>query len=388
MRLGLALLLAAAALPGAAGAQRLVWIDTYYNAPAIRELNLDGSGYASFPLGAGSLPEALALDAHAEQLYFADAAWNAAAIHRANGDLGGIASVVAGQKCMLGLAVNPSNGRMYWTTTVGPSGPAIMSANLDGSGVALVLSLGAASVPRAIAVDATRGRLYVADFGQRAILACNLDGSAFGALAAFGAPARPWGAVVDPAANLVYWSDYATGQIFRVPAPGGAITTVQSGLNNPTDLALDPAAGTIYWAEAVRGGQRIARSPAAGGAVTPVTSALSAYGGLAIDPARRTAVPPGDAPITAVAFGPARPSPSRGAGALELALPRPARVTLVVTDVQGRAVATLREGAEPAGRQVIAWDARLSGRPAAPGVYFARLRTGSGEWVRRIVLAR
>jgi hypothetical protein len=384
----LAVALASMAAAPAARAQRLVWVDTYYHAPALREQNLDGSGFASFSLPAGTLPEALARDPQTDQFYFADAAWLGAAIHRASGTLGVISTPVTGQHSILGLAVHPTNGRMYWTVTAGTTGPAIVSSNLDGSGFVTLATLPAGSTPRGIAVDGVHGKLYVADFARRLILACNLDGSGLATLLGFSAPARPWGIAVDPASSLLYWCDYAGGLLQRSSTSGGGVTTLEAGLGNPTDVALDPAGGNVYWVEAALHAQRIRRAALAGGAITLVSSMVSAHGGLVVDRSRNTAVESGEAPVTRVEFGPARPSPATGPVSFTLALPEPARVSLVVVDVQGRAVATLRDGMQSAGRTVVAWDARASGRPAAPGVYFARMRTGNGEWVRRIVIER
>jgi hypothetical protein len=59
----------------------------------------------------------------------------------------------------------------------------------------------------------------------------------------------------------------------------------------------------------------------------------------------------------------------------------------MVIDVTGREVATLIDGWQSPGRHELVWE-RRGGRVAAPpGVYFAQLRVGNEERVRRFVLA-
>jgi hypothetical protein len=114
------------------------------------------------------------------------------------------------------------------------------------------------------------------------------------------------------------------------------------------------------------------------------------YGGLVVDPRRSAGVGPGEppAPPAELAFGPATPTPTRGGVRFALALPRAARVTLAITDVSGRTVATPADENMGAGSRLLAWDGRTADGPAAPGLYFARLRVEGHESVRRVVIAR
>jgi len=70
-------------------------------------------------------------------------------------------------------------------------------------------------------------------------------------------------------------------------------------------------------------------------------------------------------------------------------LPRAARVNLSVLDVSGRLVETLVDGAFPAGRQRVAWDACAGGRRIGSGVYFCVLRAdGEPERTQRMLVVR
>jgi hypothetical protein len=64
----------------------------------------------------------------------------------------------------------------------------------------------------------------------------------------------------------------------------------------------------------------------------------------------------------------AYPSPFNPATVLRFALPSPCKVSFVVYDILGRAVANLASGYFEAGYHSVTWDASSS----ASGVYFAR----------------
>jgi flagellar hook assembly protein FlgD len=62
---------------------------------------------------------------------------------------------------------------------------------------------------------------------------------------------------------------------------------------------------------------------------------------------------------------------------------------LSVFDVTGRRVATLVDGAMPAGEHVAEWDGRtIGGGHAGAGVYFTKLQTKNGFRTRKMVMIR
>jgi hypothetical protein len=83
------------------------------------------------------------------------------------------------------------------------------------------------------------------------------------------------------------------------------------------------------------------------------------------------------------------PNPLRASCAMQLALPRAARVALAVYDQQGRRVRTLVAGAQPAGEQTVVWDGRdEGGRGVASGIYFVRCEAEGRTFTRRIAAIR
>jgi hypothetical protein len=84
-----------------------------------------------------------------------------------------------------------------------------------------------------------------------------------------------------------------------------------------------------------------------------------------------------------------RPNPSAGDATISFTLPAAARVVLDVIDVRGARVVTLIDTRADAGRHSKVWDGRdASGRSAAPGVYFLRLRADDSRLVRKLLRVR
>ena len=92
-----------------------------------------------------------------------------------------------------------------------------------------------------------------------------------------------------------------------------------------------------------------------------------------------------------VAFGLSAPAPNpfNSETVLRFGLPRVQRVTLTIYDVLGRPVQTLAEEPLEPGSYTVTWNGRdAAGRPAASGVYFARLRAGESVLAQRLTLVR
>jgi len=102
------------------------------------------------------------------------------------------------------------------------------------------------------------------------------------------------------------------------------------------------------------------------------------------------AVPEGDGVPRATSLDAARPNPFGERLLLHYGLPVSSHVRLSVFDLQGRRVATVVDGVQPAGWHSAVWNGNdVAGRLVASGMYFARLEAaGGGTQVRKIVVAR
>jgi len=94
-------------------------------------------------------------------------------------------------------------------------------------------------------------------------------------------------------------------------------------------------------------------------------------------------------PPPVLALGQNYPNPFNPQTRIHYALPCAEEARLSIFDVQGREVALLLAGTQPAGEGVVDWDGRDgTGRPAPSGVYFARLAACGELLSRKITLAR
>ena len=124
---------------------------------------------------------------------------------------------------------------------------------------------------------------------------------------------------------------------------------------------------------------------------TPYVYKLSAVDSHGNESAFATLVPAGtlatDGPAlpAEVWFGMPSPNPARAGTMLRFGLPRAARVSLALFDQQGRRVRGLLDGALEAGVHEARWDgAGEDGRPAPPGMYFARFEADGHSFTRRL----
>ena len=140
--------------------------------------------------------------------------------------------------------------------------------------------------PTDIAVNPADGRLYWTEFSGR-IRRVNLDSTGLGALV----PdiGSPYGIVV--ADHKVYWAeevDEYSGKIQRANLNGTKVETLATVQGLPTGISIDTAAGKIYWANSLGG---IQRTDINGGEVEAVVSGITAPGDFVLVPDAQRAVP-------------------------------------------------------------------------------------------------
>ncbi len=377
-------LLAALALSWAmpAAAQQLFWLDTRYASPTIHRCNPDGSASVSAALPPGTLPEGLSLDPVQVHLYWSEAAWSGARVRSSYLNFASQATVLGGASALRGLAVDEQSRRLFWSSSNLATGPGIWRSYLDGTSAQKIVALGGASNPRGVALDLPTNKVYWTDLDQNTISWANLDGSGAAIFLELGAGAAPWGIAVDTQNQVLYWTEYGSGRLLRVPAGGGLVTAIESGLGNPTYLALDVAGNHVFWSEAAAGAQRIQRAALTGGAITNLGQPATTYGGLAFAPLAVLGAPTVAPQVRVSSLSAVSPNPARGTARLDYALAHETPVRLSVLDVQGREVAVLATGVQSAGAHSAAWTA------PAPGVYFVRLSAEGRLWKERFAVVR
>ncbi|HCW77245.1 MAG TPA: hypothetical protein DHU63_12005 [Candidatus Marinimicrobia bacterium] len=80
------------------------------------------------------------------------------------------------------------------------------------------------------------------------------------------------------------------------------------------------------------------------------------------------------------------PNPFNPSTTLRYSLPEKSQVTLVIFDIRGNAIRTIKEGDLSSGWHEWLWDGRgESGQLVATGIYFARLQAGANSRVIKMV---
>jgi glucose/arabinose dehydrogenase len=124
------------------------------------------------------------------------------------------------------------------------------------------------------------------------------------------------------------------------------------------------------------------------GAVVETTEVNNVFTGtIEVVPGSGTTGVEGGLPA-ALDLSPAWPNPTHDGIALTLALPVAAEVRFSVHDIQGREVWRDRTTRLEPGRRQLAWNGRTRGRPAAPGLYLARVVVEGRALTRQFVLLR
>ena len=127
--------------------------------------------------------------------------------------------------------------RIYGANTSG----GIYRANLDGSGTEFLVS---EEQPLGIAVNPRDGKLYWTSIASAYIRRANLDGSAVETIV--DDLRFPNSLTLDPVARKIYWTDNRSHLIQRADLDGANVEILVDS-NQPLSIALDLAAGKMYW---------------------------------------------------------------------------------------------------------------------------------------------
>ena len=180
-----------------------------------------------------------------------------------------------------GIAIHPETGRMFWTN-MGMSNGTIMSANADGSDLRTVVPTGHTTTPKQLALDPVGNKLYWGDRDDPKIMRANLDGSGI-EIIIDGDLMSPVGLALDPVGRWIYFTDRYAENIKRSRLDGSGVEIVVGSTVYPTDIAVDPAGGHMYWASRTLG--EIYRARLDGSHIETIVTGLNQPIGVTVDPA-------------------------------------------------------------------------------------------------------
>lgn len=208
-----------------------IYFSDFENSDAgkIWRMNVDGSGMEELVSGISD-PYSVVINITGGKIYWADDAGN---ISRANLDGSALERefihIADGQ--MRGIAYDSKNDIIYFYEV---NNEDLYAAKSDGTGVAKIIQ---GAYGYCIFVDEVNGKLYYEDRNEPAIMQANLDGSGIIKFAAVPGT-RVHGMAIDYDANKFYWADRDKGTIKRANLDGTSEETFLSGLRSPRGMFI------------------------------------------------------------------------------------------------------------------------------------------------------
>ena len=144
-----------------------------------------------------------------------------------------------------GIVVDTANGKLYWIERGNNTGGTVRRANMNGSHLEIVKRL--PSTARGIAIDSTRGKIYLTN-ARNKISRLNLDGSNFQSNFITGLKS-PENITIDTENGKIYWSEEA--DLKRANLNGSNRQRITTGSAPVTGIAI--AGDKIYWSEMSKG---------------------------------------------------------------------------------------------------------------------------------------
>lgn len=218
-----------------------------------------------------NVPNVTCITIAEEKIYWGEQLSNRSGrVRRANLDGTNMEEIRSVTGVPLGIAVDPEDGRIYWTNSRGQ----IQRVNINGTGFQnLITQL---RDPTHIAFDVTDQQFYWSESGR--IRRANLDG---GNRQVVTLSSNPIGGI-SIANDKIYWTEQTSktsGNIRRANLNGSRAEVLTRLRSMPLGIAVDASARKIYWANS-RG--RIQRSSLNGSFIKTIIDGLGMPSALAI----------------------------------------------------------------------------------------------------------
>ena len=332
----------------------------------------------------------VAVDATNGKVYFTEKVGDKAGkIHRANLDGSNLEMLVAPRAGIpLDLAIDPTGQKLYWTDSLGR----IRRANLNGKRVKnLIQNLNS---PEAIALDVAGNKIYYAE--PDSLWRANLNGRNRTELVTdLKTPGR-----ITIANNKMYWTEKTgakTGTVKRANLDGTKVEELIALRSVPFGLSVDSANGMSYWTDS---SGRIQRLNLKNSKVHTVVTGLDTPGDftLGIEPVIAPAAPryagSGSTNPEATQLLANYPNPFNPETWIPYELATATDVQILIYDTRGTVVRRLELGHQPAGSytsqsRAAYWDGHNDlGEPVASGIYFYQLQADGLLYLRKMVILK
>lgn len=257
-------------------AQKMYWVDG--GTSTIQQANLDGTDVVDIYSTVSSFLNGIAMDFNARKLYWTEFSQE---IRRADPD-GSNSETLVDTCCPEGIALDNSEGKMYWTFHVDfISG--IQRANMDGSSSETIVPLDSDNV-NGITFDPVESKIYWTHVSRGWISRSNLDGSDL-EMPWMDGLQKPFDIVVDHLDRKIYWTGVSSsGKIQRTNLDGSNTIDILSGLSFPLGIALDINNHKMYWTQGIKSPNgSIFRANMNGTGIELLVSGLSSPSSITLD---------------------------------------------------------------------------------------------------------
>ncbi len=351
-------------------ATMVFWIEDNFSSPRLIKADQNGSIQSTLPLGAQSLPQALAIRPQTNVIYWTELSFINAHVKAVGPTLSDTGILVSLQSCARGIAIDSANNKIYWTSTNLSTGPGIFRSNPDGSSQEQIEFFGSSSThtPFGIAINEKTQTLYWADFSTGVI---EKDSAA--ALAPFTSAVTglsgPLGVVIDQDSGNIFWTDANAGTIGRSTLTGANKATIVANCASPRYITLDKRTRRLFWTEYGSGVVRSANLDGTDTAIVAHTSYPPVGIGVVSDmPVFSNAM---NEPRTPKTYSVSFSHGDRFSNAIVhiiYQLPKASMVSLELFDAQSRKVNSTRSSMQSAGF----YQHNINLSPLAQGVYCIR----------------
>lgn len=215
-----------------------------YGNNVIKKLPLDGSGVSTTILNiTGKAGVGLAYDNANDKIYFSDfEVTGSGNIWRMNGDGTGLQSIASGLTDPYGIALDLTNGKIYWADDLGN----ISRSNLDGTSLQTGIVNIAGAQMRAVALDVPNNKMYFYEVNAEKLYSANLDGSNPTAIIS---GSYGYSILIDHLNGKIYYDERNSGTIKRADLTGAGAITIATTSSRIYGLAIDNDSGKLYWSD-------------------------------------------------------------------------------------------------------------------------------------------
>ena len=237
-----------------------------------------------------------------------------------------------------GIAVDPSQEKIYWSQLGSKRTTAIFCADLNGQNIEMPVD--SLDYPDDIALNLRDNKIFWTELSQdyRAVRCANLDGSDVQNVVT--GLERPSGIALDVDGGKVYWIEREPGKIKRANLDGTDIEELYTGLSSPYRLALSFENSGTTGVEKKDDGPNL------------IPQEFALYQNY--------------------------PNPFNSQTVLKYALPEACHVSLKIYNMLGEEVRVLANGPQGEGYKAVIWDGRdNSGELVSSGAYICKLVAGT-----------